>query len=289
MTDIDSINHVGIAVRDLAATASRYEAMGFMLTPYSPHAGAWKPGEAPQPFGSGNRCVMFAHDYLEILGNENPARPSPRISNLLAHHQGAHIVCFNSDDVAAVDRRLQSAGITTSGVIPLQREVDTPDGIKTARFERVQFAPSDSPEGYVQAARHLTPDCIYQPRYTAHANGCTGLANVFIVTDDVDHFSSKYAVYTGLTPQTHAASAVFQLPQGAKLHLLRPRDAVEQLPGTLHPPLPGILAVAFVCPALQAQATRLADAGIACVRAAGRLIVPAEEASGVAIVFEAAQ
>ena len=45
MKDIDNINHVGMAVRDLAATVARYEAMGFQLTPYSEHSGAWKPGE----------------------------------------------------------------------------------------------------------------------------------------------------------------------------------------------------------------------------------------------------
>jgi hypothetical protein len=64
--DINNINHVGVAVRDLAATAIRYETMGFALTPYSPHSAAWKPGDPVQPLGSGNRCVMFENTYLEI-------------------------------------------------------------------------------------------------------------------------------------------------------------------------------------------------------------------------------
>ena len=70
--DINNINHVGMAVRDLAATAARYEAMGFKLTPYSPHSGAFKPGEPVKSLGSGNRCVMFENNYLEILANEDP-------------------------------------------------------------------------------------------------------------------------------------------------------------------------------------------------------------------------
>ncbi len=52
--DINNINHVGMAVRDLAETTARYEAMGFQLTPYSPHSGAWKPGEPVQSFRSGS-------------------------------------------------------------------------------------------------------------------------------------------------------------------------------------------------------------------------------------------
>jgi catechol 2,3-dioxygenase-like lactoylglutathione lyase family enzyme len=137
VSDIDNINHVGMAVRDLADTVRRFEAMGFQLTPYSPHSAAWKPGEPVQPQGSGNRCVMFASDYLEILASEDPARPAARISNFLKRHQGAHIICFNTEDPHAVEKRLQGAGIATSGVIPLQREIDTPDGVRTAKFARI--------------------------------------------------------------------------------------------------------------------------------------------------------
>ena len=74
--DINNINHVGMAVRDIAVTVDRYEAMGFQLTPYSPHSAAWKPGDPVQPLGSGNRCVMFESTYLEILASENRAKQS---------------------------------------------------------------------------------------------------------------------------------------------------------------------------------------------------------------------
>ncbi len=140
--DIDNINHVGMAVRDLNETVRRFEAMGFQLTPYSPHSAAWKPGDAVKPLGSGNRCVMFANDYLEILASEDSSRPAPRITNFLKRHQGAHIICFNTEDPQGVDLRLHKAGVVTSGVIPLQRDIDTPDGAHTAKFERVQFAPN---------------------------------------------------------------------------------------------------------------------------------------------------
>ncbi len=117
-----------MAVRDLADTVGRFEAMGFQLTPYSPHSAAWKPGEPVQPQGSGNRCVMFANDYLEILASEDPTKPAARISNFLKRHQGAHIICFNTQRPADVDSRLKAQGIVTSGVIPLQREIDTRKG-----------------------------------------------------------------------------------------------------------------------------------------------------------------
>ncbi len=284
--DIDNINHVGMAVRDLADTVRRFEAMGFQLTPYSPHSAAWKPGEAVQPQGSGNRCVMFASDYLEILASEDPARPAARITNFLKRHQGAHIICFNTEDPHAVEKRLQGEGIATSGVIPLQREIDAPDGVRTAKFARIQFAPEQSPEGYIQAAQHLTPQYIYQPRYIRHPNGCTSLHRTVVVTDALEAFAEKYRRYTGLSPVAHEGSVNFHFPLGTRLTIVDVRHASALLPGTLFPPVPGIAAVSFRTSELAAQRTRLLDHGFAFSEAIGRLVVPAEQAGGVALIFE---
>ena len=285
-TDIDSIHHVGMAVRDHAVATARFEAMGFMLTPYSPHSGAWRPGEKVQALGSGNRCVMFAHNYLEILASEHLSAPAPRIEAFLARHQGAHIICFNSETPDLVEARLKAAGMGSSGVIPLQRDIETPEGIRTAKFERVQFAPEDSPEGYVQAARHLTPQYIYQPRYIRHPNACDALTDCFVVTDDLDAFARKYERYLGAPLTRDGVAWRFDFSLVGRLTLIHHRDVRNLLPGTLLPPLPGVAAVAFRCPDLGAQSRRLTDAGLTVREAGGRLLVPAEEACGVAVLFE---
>jgi len=275
-----------MAVRDLAAATRCYEAMGFMLTPYSPHSAAWKPGEAVKPQGSGNRCVMLPHNYLEILASEDAAAPAARIETFLARHQGAHIICFNSATPEAIDARLNAAGVRTSGVISLQREIDTPEGTRTAKFQRLQFAPDDSPEGYIQVARHLTPQYIYQPRYTAHANACTLLSDTIVVADDVERFAAKYANYLAATPARDGAAWRFRFALGDRLTLVSWRDIARWLPGSLLPPLPCIAGVAFRVPDLAAQRALLLGAGFN-VRTAGlRLLVPAEEACGVAVLFE---
>lgn len=286
MPEIDNINHVGMAVRDLADTVRQYEAMGFQLTPYSPHSAAWKPGEPVQPQGSGNRCIMFASDYLEILASEDPARPAARIANFLRRHQGAHIICFNTEDPHRVERRLQRAGIATSGVIPLHREIDTPDGMRTAKFARIQFAPEQSPEGYIQAAQHFTPQYIYQPRYIAHPNGCTSLHRTIVVTDAVEAFAEKYQRYCGLAPVERAGGYDFHFPLGTQLTIIGVQQAPALLPGTLFPPVPGIAAVSFRTGDLAAQRRRLSERGFAFSEANGCLVVPAEQASGVAVLFE---
>lgn len=284
--DIHSVNHVGMAVRDMAKTAARYGAMGFLLTPYSMHSGAWKPGDPVARLAYGNRCVMFRNNYLEILASENAAAPSLRIAGYLARHQGGHIICFGTEDPHAVDARLQASGIKTSGVIPLQRDIDTPDGMRTAKFERVQFAPDTSPEGYIQAARHLTPEYIYQPRFISHPNQTVALSEVFLVTDDADGFEAKYARFCGRKAERGVSRRTFSFPLVSRLSLVSARDAPSVLPGSLLPPVPCVAGVAMESRDLAGVRSRLRDAGIAFNEVDEKLVVPTEEAMGIAIVFE---
>ena len=283
--DINNINHVGLAVRSLSKTSAHYEAMGFQLTPYSPQSAAWRPGEAVQPLGSGNRCIMFQNTYLEILGSETPAQQAPRIENFLKRHQGAHIICFDCGDCNLVDRRLRGLGVDTSGVLPLQREVDTPEGRRTARFERVQFSPQHSPEGYIQATRHLTPEYIYQPRYLEHPNGAFQLAEAVLLTDDLEGMAEKYSRYLAAPPVRTRESARFDLALGTVLTILGLRYAENALRGTLFPPIPGIAAVTFRVTELDKTRKRLRAQGFTVTEINGRIMVPAEEASGVAVIF----
>jgi len=284
--DIHSVNHVGMAVRDMAKTAARFEAMGFLLTPYSTHSGAWKAGDPVAKLAYGNRCVMFRNNYLEILASEDAAAPSPRIAGFLARHQGGHIICLGTEDPGAVDARLQAGGVRTSGVIPLQRDIDTPDGMRTAKFERVQFAPDASPEGYIQAARHLTPEYIYQPRHIAHPNQTVSLSEVFLVTDDPRGFEAKYTLFCGRRPEQGAARRTFFFPLVSRLSIVAARDAPSVLPGSLLPPLPCVAGVAMQSRDLAGVRSRLRNAGIAFSEIDAKLVVPAQEAMGIAIVFE---
>jgi hypothetical protein len=285
MQDIHSVNHVGMAVADMRAAAARFEALGFILTPFSAHSGAWKPGDPVTKLGAGNRCAVFPRNYLEILASEHADRPAERIERFLARHQGAHIICFGTDEPDAVDARLVAAGVKTSGVIPLQRDVDTTEGSRTAKFRRTQFAPEASPEGYIQAAQHLTPEYIHQERYLSHPNGVDALTEVFLVVDDVPRFVDRYAAYLGGAPAAGAHRRTFRLPLSA-VSVIDVRDAAKVLPGSLIAPVPCIAGVAFRTSRLDEMPARLRAAGIRFRMHEGRIVVPAEEAFGLAVVFE---
>ena len=275
-----------MAVRDMARTAARYEAMGFLLTPYSLHSGAWKQGDAVARQGYGNRCVMFGHNYLEILASENSAAPSARIANFLARHQGAHIICFGTQDPGAVGARLRAAGVSTSDVLPLQRDIDTPEGMRTAKFERIIFSPEASPEGFIQAALHLTPQYIHQPRFMAHPNRASALSKVFLVTDDPEGFEAKYTRYCGRPAERGSHERTFRFPLVSAVSIVAARDASQLLPGSLLPPLPCVAGVAMQTPDLAGLRSLLQKNAVPHHPQDGKIIVPAEEAMGLAIVFE---
>jgi hypothetical protein len=284
--DIWSINHVGVATRDIDATAARFAAMGFQLTPFSAHHGAWKPGAPAHALGTGNRCIMFSDSFLEILAHADRAQPARRILDFLARHEGAHIICFGSRNIEAIERRLARDGVPNSGVLPLERDVETPEGPATMRVHRLRFAPETTAEGFIQVAQHHNPEVVHQPRYMRHDNGCRQLAEVTLITDDVAGMSRAYAGYLGVPPAQEGGSARFTFTNGAILRVLHYTAARRELPGSLLPPLPCIGAVAFKTDDLGGVRERLQSAALPHIAVGERLFVPAEAAGGFGIFFD---
>lgn len=105
---------------------------------------------------------------------------------MIAQYEGLHGCSFGCDDVETAEQRLRTAGLSSSGILPLQREVETSDGVATARFQAVHLDRALTPEGLIHIAHHLTPELIHQPRYPNHANGVSHLRSVLLVVDDTD-------------------------------------------------------------------------------------------------------
>lgn len=67
-----------------------YERMGFTVPPRGSH----------QEWGTGNWCIMFPHDYLELRGVVDPKRHLHGLEELLARREGLMGVAFSSDTLA---------------------------------------------------------------------------------------------------------------------------------------------------------------------------------------------
>src|SRR6266446_1418685 len=157
---VRSLDHIGIAVPDVAAAASVYERLGFHLTALQQQAGPLEPDGPIVVWGSANRCAMLEDGYLEIIGIVDPALYDNQLGQFLARYHGMHIMALGVDDAEAQLTRLRKAGLAAPGVRPMQRKVAIPTGEALVRFKRVPLA--DAPEGRIQLIEHLTPELMWQ-------------------------------------------------------------------------------------------------------------------------------
>jgi hypothetical protein len=272
-------------VRDLDKASALYEALGFPLSPLSVHFGTTKPDQPPAPLATGNRCAIFPHNYVEVLGIVNPTRPDWSWGRFLERFQGGHIICFGCKEAKVVHERIGQTDIRSSDVVFLQRDIDTPDGVRTAKFDCVHFDRAMTPEGLIQAARHHNPEYVHQPRYLTHRNGAKALAEVVLSITDPAATARRYEKLTNQRAQRDGARYGIDLPLVSRLIFTDPEAIAAYLPGSLFSPPPSIAAIGFSVEDLAHAEALLKHGQFTVVKAGNKLIVPAEEALGVTHYF----
>ena len=152
-------------MRDLAAAADAFSALGFTLTPRSVHS-----------IGSQNRCIMFGATYLELL---EPSSAHPWLAyyrEFLQRGEGLAALALATPDADASFRDLRAQGIAARPPMDLARPVAVGDEERTARFRLVQVAPP------LFLCQHLTRELIWRREWQRHPNGATELAAVDLLS-----------------------------------------------------------------------------------------------------------
>lgn len=232
---VRSLDHIGIAVPDLAAAAARYERLGFQLTPLQQQAGPLEPDGPVVRWGSANRCAMLEEGYLEIIGIVDPALYDNQLNQFLARYSGIHILALGVDDADAQVARLREAGLAVPGVRPMQRKVATPTGEGEVRFKRVPLA--DAPEGRIQLIEHLTPELMWQAHLLAHPNRAVALTETVLCVADVATAAERFHRLTGSAPLRHGTSRIFVFAAG-RLVLCDPASLGDFMTELIPPNLP---------------------------------------------------
>ncbi len=78
MEPITGIDHIIVGVRDLESARETWRRLGFALSPRGRHF--------EQP--TGNYCVMFPSDYVELLGIVDTGSSAHRLDSFLAWREG---------------------------------------------------------------------------------------------------------------------------------------------------------------------------------------------------------
>jgi hypothetical protein len=284
MSTAASLDHVGIAGRDLGTMAGAFERLGFQVTPLARHSGKRTPDGPVVPFGTGNRCIMLREGYIELIAIVDPAAFSNTLDRFLARYAGIHIIALGIDDETANLDRLRRAGIDIPGVAYLERPVDDadPDGPR-ARFARLPLP--DAPEGRLQLIRHLTPEAIWQERFLTHPNHAVGLAEVVIAVEQPAEAAARFSRLAGrpVVPDP-AGGFALPLPRGT-VRLLPPDSLGMVFPGAAVPSLPFVAGIAVRTDDMAATVRLLTERGVPRAGIGDDVLVGADQGAGAAIRF----
>ncbi len=213
---IESLDHPVMAARDLDAARITYEQLGFTIPPRGSHV----------EWGTGNLCIMFPDDYLEIRGIVDASRFTMNLDKHLEQFgEGLMGVAFRTDDVQTSYREMVDRGMRVAEPRRLTRNFEHPEGWTQPSFDLCVPEPDDI-EGlmHVVVLQHLTPELIRRPDFLAHPNACVGVNAMAGIIDDTKRVAAKLALLLGDdSVQTNADGVHLVVLGGQQIELLLPQ------------------------------------------------------------------
>jgi catechol 2,3-dioxygenase-like lactoylglutathione lyase family enzyme len=187
---IESLDHPVIASRDLDDARVTYARLGFTIAPRGTHI----------EWGTGNLCIMFPDDYVEIRGIVDPARFTMNLDQHLDQYgEGLMGVAFRTDDVESSYSEMVDHGIQVAEPRRLTRNM------------------------HVVVLQHLTPELIRRPDFLKHPNTCIGVNSIVGMIDDAGRVAAKLALLIGEDSVTKDNNGVrLNMPTGQYIDLLLP-------------------------------------------------------------------
>lgn len=217
------IDHIVIAVRDLARAVADYEAVGFTVTPGGEHTGG----------ATHNALVTFGDGaYLELIAFKEPDRPQDhRWWAKLAKGEGLVDYALLADDLDAAAERLRAAGSAVEG--PLDGGRVRPDGQRVAWRMVVLDGGRGTPLPFL--IEDVTPRELRVPGGSAarHRLGVLGVAGVVVAVADIGRRARDFAAILGPGEATSGSVTAgarrgerFALGAGQWIEVIEPDETV---------------------------------------------------------------
>jgi hypothetical protein len=174
------LDHVVInALFDMDPAAALMSQLGFTLTPRGFHS-----------LGSINHLIVFEGHYLELVGL--PRATDVLRRDVLESPRGLNGLVFQAGDVDTCLGQLRDSDLAMLEPQSFSRPV-TIDGIEQlARFRTARTAPDHFEAGRVYYCQHYTPELVWRRQWMSHANGCSGMSELVVVTTAIETDMSRY-------------------------------------------------------------------------------------------------
>jgi catechol 2,3-dioxygenase-like lactoylglutathione lyase family enzyme len=277
------IDHLVLAVHDLAKARAFYESLGFTTTPRAAH-----------PWGTANHLVQLRGCFLELLAIDEAGKIAPHGEDafgfgawnrdFLTRREGMSMLVFQSHDARRDQAEFAAAGLETYAPFDFGRDARLPDG-STARvaFSLAFVTDPIMPEAAFFTCQQHAPRYFWKTDYQAHANGARTIAEVVMAAPAPAALAEFFSKLQGKESVRVADGALEVATARGRIKVLTPAAFAARFPDAPPgPPTPHFAAfrIAGVDPA--AQAARLEAENTPCRRHADTVQT---SAFGVAIEF----
>ncbi len=272
------IDHVLIGVQDIERARMAWTRLGFTLTPRGRHLNR----------GTGNYCVMFPDDYIELLGVVDPSTPNDELKAFLTRGEGPRGLAFAATSSEAAAAALAQRGLHPGTPRELARQLELPTGTLLPRFRLVDLPAEETPALSSFICEHRTPELVRRPEWLAHANAASGVVSVAVMVPETASLRAPYERLFGA--DVNMTDDVLTVHIGPhRIIFATPDDIATLYPeAELDPtlPLPAMVAMVLASRDLDATADHLARWQVAHEEiGGGALLIPAAEASGTLLLF----
>lgn len=275
---IQGIDHPVIAVRDMEGSRRVYERMGFTVPPRGSHL----------EWGTGNWCIMFQNDYLELRGIVDGSRYTHNLDQFLSNREGLMGTAFSSDAKAEdIVTFLNEQGLHPNPPRELTRNFELPSGNVKPRFRLVFFNQAET-DGLMASlvCQHLTPELIRQPDFLRHANGATQILGMTSVVGNLTRTEEVVCKYFGAERVTRRNGTVeASAGRGGKLAFVDEATAERQGVALKGVPAPYLSEVILKTQSLAQANDAMRQGGIPFDATTGHIRVSPDQACGTWLTF----
>lgn len=276
---ITGIDHCVILVRELDAARDAIARLGFTPTPRGVHS---------DHMGTHNHCVMLQRGYFEVLSVLKPTEENARWREVLARREGLNAVALATEDARKGHVELRANGVDIGDPVDFARPVDNPGAKGEAAFTVAVIPERFTPGTNMFICQHHTPDLVWYPGSTDHANGAAGLAGATAVAEDPAALAEAYGRVFG-ADRVRTDSGALTIEAGdAPIRFLTPEALAARYPGVAldAAPPPYVAALTIAVADRGATAAYLAGQGVAhTVLPDGGVCVAPADACGAIIEF----